>query len=61
VFLLALSKGAAKQRKGAGKEEFPEHWIFLLLLETPPRRNTKNENPTKLVTDAAFLLMGGLF
>jgi len=35
VFLLGLSKGAAQQEKGAGKEEFPEHWIFLLLLATP--------------------------
>jgi len=34
VFLLELSKGAAKQGKGVGKEEFPEHWIFLLLLAT---------------------------
>jgi len=35
VLLLELSKGAGKQRKGAGKEEFLEHWVFLLLLETP--------------------------
>jgi len=35
VFLLALPKGTLKKGKGAGKEEFPEHWIFLLLLATP--------------------------
>jgi len=39
VFLLALSKGAAKQGKGAGKDEFPEHWILLLLLETPTKEH----------------------
>jgi len=38
VFLLELSKGAAKQGKGAGKEEFPEHWILLLLFKTPPTK-----------------------
>jgi len=29
------SKGILKKGKGAGKEEFSEHWIFLLLLATP--------------------------
>jgi len=33
VFLLALSKKIGKRGKGAGKEEFPEHWIFLILLD----------------------------
>jgi len=44
VFVLALSKRAGKHGKGAGKEDFPEHWMFLLL---PPWRNTKTENATK--------------
>jgi len=43
VFLLELSKGATKQGKGAGIEEFPEHWIFLLLLETPHEGTLKRK------------------
>jgi len=41
VLLLELSKGAAKQGKGAGKEEFPEH---LLLFETPPLPTKEDQN-----------------
>jgi len=36
VFLLAHPKGTPKKGKGKGKEEFPEHWIFPLLLAPPP-------------------------
>jgi len=42
-FILELSKGAAKQGKGEGKEEFPEHWIFLLLLAIPHEGTPKRK------------------
>jgi len=45
MLLLTLSKGAGKRGKGAGKGEFPEHWIFFL----PARRNSLEENATKAV------------
>jgi len=48
AFLLELSKGVAKQGKGAGKEEFPEHWIFLLLLATPHNGTPKRKMEPRL-------------
>jgi len=48
---LELSKGAAKQGKGAGKEEFPEHWIFLLLFETPHKGTLKRKMQPRSASD----------
>jgi len=47
VVPFGTSERAGKQGKGAGKEEFREHWIFLLLLDPPPPgRNPKKGNAT---------------
>jgi len=43
VFLLAHPKGTLKKGKGKGKEEFPEHWIFPLLLAKEREKGKCNQ------------------
>jgi len=61
VFLLAHPKGTQKKGKGKGKgkEEFPEHWIFPLLLAPPAKEREKgkcNQASLVIILDGVVLV-----